>query len=151
MDFGRFTEDVIFCPNCGADQTQPPLLAPASQQVSIPPVIVQQQVHQQFSPAPQPPVSIPLKSGSLAAGLSLLWAGVGQIYVGRVARGIGIMALLYVAGFFTGFFFSMTRSLPVLLILGVILLVVYVWQIFDAHALANRYNEYAKMYGRPPW
>ena len=68
--------------------------------------------------------------------------GIGQIYAGKVSRGIVIMIgswVVIVVGIMT---------------LGVGLiayLAIFIWQIFDTKNLCKEYNEFVSLNGRPPW
>lgn len=133
-----------FCPICGTSLTT------ASSALTIQPVYVPPL----FAPDPQgvyylPQMIVPLrlKSTTIAAVLSLFFAGTGQIYTGRAARGLGIMALLSLIGF-AGY--SVYRLLGLLLVIPYIL-GIFAWQVYDAYSLARKYNEYTRSYTRPPW
>jgi len=80
------------------------------------------------------------RNEGLAAVLSFLWAGVGQIYVNEIKRGLLIIlaySLLLVAGIVLMIAVNVFVGL-VLCALGVVL---WIWNIFDAHDLAKKYNE----------
>jgi len=133
-----------FCPICGMSLTA------ASSALTIQPVYVPPL----FAPDPQgvyylPQMIVPLrlKSTTIAAVLSLFFAGTGQIYTGRAARGLGIMALLSLIGF-AGY--SVYRLLGLLLVIPYIV-GIFAWQVYDAYSLAKKYNEYTRTYTRPPW
>ena len=78
---------------------------------------------------------------SIVLGLFCL-NGIGQIYAGKVGRGIGIMIgswVLIVVGVLT---FG----------IGLIAyLAIFIWQIFDTKKLCREFNEYVSKNGRPPW
>ena len=78
---------------------------------------------------------------SIVLGLFCL-NGIGQIYAGKVGRGIGIMIgswVLIVVGVLT-------------LGIGLIAyLAIFIWQIFDTKKLCREYNEFFSLNGRPPW
>ena len=78
---------------------------------------------------------------SIVLGLFCL-SGIGQIYAGKVGRGIGIMIgswVLIVVGILT-------------LGIGLIAyLAIFIWQIFDTKKLCREFNEYVSQNGRPPW
>ena len=78
---------------------------------------------------------------SIVLGLFCL-NGIGQIYAGKVGRGIGIMIgswVLIVVGVLT---FG----------IGLIAyLAIFIWQIFDTKKLCREYNEFFSLNGRPPW
>lgn len=82
----------------------------------------------------------PPKNPALAAVLSFLITGLGQIYNGQIGKGIlflvvqiinGLLTLIFI-GFFTGF-------------------IVFVWAIFDAYKSAEEINrKFAAQYGVMP-
>ena len=78
---------------------------------------------------------------SIVLGLFCL-NGIGQIYAGKVGRGIAIMIgswVLIVVGVLT---FG----------IGLIAyLAIFIWQIFDTKKLCREYNEFFSLNGRPPW
>jgi len=100
----------------------------------------------------------------LALVLSFIIPGVGQIYCGRIARGVVILILAPVLSIVlsilmygvvlwgSGTIESMNAAFPLLVIILVIALIIFwVWQIVDAYRLANRYNEELRRTGRAPW
>ncbi len=73
--------------------------------------------------------------------------GVGQIYVGKVGRGIGILIAcfaLWIIGIATFAFF-----------IGIAFIVagfiVFIWSIFDTNKLVKEYNNFVSKNGRAPW
>ncbi|MGH9021451.1 MAG: hypothetical protein ACRDV0_10670 [Acidimicrobiales bacterium] len=134
-----------FCPVCGNPPGPQPNVTPEYTPQQAPP-------HQ---PQGQPPQNnyynnnyyqnnpvLGTKSEALAIVLSVLILGVGQMYMGKVGRGIGILLggiFLAVVGIFTA---------------GVgyiVLLILFIWQIIDAYNLCKKYNAYLFQNGRPPW
>lgn len=120
---GKLVEqDAIYCPNCGALLTQ----QPQPTQPTVPPYV------------PPRPVR-GAKNEWLAAVLSLLLSGLGQIYVGRIRRGLGILfggiiiALLFPEDLFT-----------------LLLLIYWVWSAYDAYNLAKKHNQELMRTGNPP-
>src|SRR5260221_9986151 len=73
---GSLSSRAVVCPNCGAPQH-----TGAAALAAQPPVAGVYAVQQG-------------KNASVAAGLSFLWCGFGQIYNGQVTKGI-VLALLY--------------------------------------------------------
>ena len=68
--------------------------------------------------------------------------GIGQIYAGRVGRGIGIMIgvwILVAIGF-------ATMGIGLIAVLAV-----FIWQIFDTKKLCKEYNDFLASNGRAPW
>jgi len=87
------------------------------------------------------------KDPLIAVILSLLLPGVGQIYVGRVARGILILLFLPLFAVFSivpGFFLVGVDSVSGFIwwsvISTVVLIAAYVWQVYDAYRLAEDTN-----------
>ncbi|MFZ5870682.1 MAG: hypothetical protein ACOYXW_09185 [Actinomycetota bacterium] len=69
------------------------------------------------------------KSAGLAAVLSILLVGAGQMYCGRVGRGLAFLGA-----------YVLSAVLAVVLIGLLLLPVVFIWALVDAVALANRHN-----------
>jgi TM2 domain-containing membrane protein YozV len=75
--------------------------------------------------------------------LSFLLLGLGQIYVGKILRGLGIMVLGFVLAMVFILFFGL---------FGFVLYFVYwIWNIFDAYKLAQQYNGTVRSSGNRPW
>lgn len=92
------------------------------------------------------------KEAILAIVLSVLIPGLGQIYCGKVGRGIGILALfgfLSVISIIPLFFivdvvnFDFGGFMALYVIVCIIAFIVYVWQIVDAYRCAEDYNRMA--------
>src|SRR5437867_806253 len=62
------------------------------------------------------------KSEVLALVLSLVIPGAGQMYCGKIGRGVGILIV------------------TIVLLLFFVGIIVYIWQIYDAYKCAQRYN-----------
>ena len=78
---------------------------------------------------------------SIILGLFTI-CGIGQIYAGKVGKGIGILILgwvLIVVG-------VLTMGIGLIAYLAI-----FIWQIFDTKKLCREYNEYFSQNGRPPW
>jgi len=87
-----------------------------------------------------------VKSPALAACLSFLYPGLGQLYCGRVARGLvvilGPIVLLLVV-----LFSGAVMGLLAFLYVGI--LVFHVWQIYDAWQCALQTNATRARFSRP--
>jgi hypothetical protein len=118
---------------------------------------------------------LPYKSPGTAALIAFLGGifalpGIGHIYVGKVGRGIGILVsglILYAltvtsvfsVGFLAGFENPNAASyssvglgaIAVMLILSVIYIILFIWQIFNARKLAKKFNESVRATGKEPW
>ena len=118
-------ENASFCQNCGAALTQQPQPTQYSQP-TVPTHVL-----------PRPVMST--KNEGLAAVLSFLFSGLGQIYVGRIGRGLGILLG------------GIVIALIGWILLWIPLLVYWVWNIYDAYNLAKEYNQELMRTGNPPW
>jgi hypothetical protein len=116
--------------------------------------------------APQQMICVREKSTGIAALLSFLWAGLGQIYVGQIGRGllmmIGYFLIAFTGVFFVlagglfgiftgGFFGGLGGAIGGFVIFLAIMIALWVFNIFDAYKLANEYNDAIKATGRRPW
>ena len=118
---GNMVEDKQYCDKCGNKVGEAP--EPAAQQTQ------QHMVYRRE------------KSEGIAAVLSVIWPGLGQIYTGRIGRGLGIMVLgIFVV--FLGFLFF-----PLLLLIPIY----WIWNIYDAYKLAQWYNNVLRSTGNNPW
>jgi TM2 domain-containing membrane protein YozV len=75
----------------------------------------------------------------IAALLSFIWAGFGQLYNGQIGKGIGFIVASFVlnilvVAFIPVFFIGLLFFLPVWLIF-------WIYNIFDAYFTAKRLNE----------
>ena len=96
------------------------------------------------------------KSGGIAILLGLLITGGGQMYAGKVARGVVMLlfgifgwAFLLIPIFFVGS--SPGGVLAVLAIVGMLMFAFLIWTLYDANELVKRYNNEILRTGRPPW
>jgi TM2 domain-containing membrane protein YozV len=94
---------------------------------------------------PSSRVTVGTKNSGLAAVLSLIIPGLGQMYAGRIARGLvffflGIPLTVIVAVLFFWLIFPI--FLP---------LVFWIWNVFDAYRLCNEYNRRLLQTGTPPY
>jgi hypothetical protein len=117
---------------------------------------------QSYSPPPVYPMSVPQKSPGVALILGLLlplialW-GIGHIYVGKLGRGImwliiGLILIPVLYGIaFVGFIATFGAGWILLPILSIVVLILWIWQAFDAYQLANKYNQAVQRTGMPPW
>ncbi|MHC1679995.1 MAG: zinc-ribbon domain-containing protein [Methanomassiliicoccales archaeon] len=93
------------------------------------------------------------KEAILAVILSVLIPGVGQIYCGKIGRGIGILVLiglLSVIGIVPLFFitdpmnFNFAGFFALNVVLSILAFIIYIWQIYDAYRCADDYNKMAQ-------
>jgi len=102
--------DANFCPKCGVNFTEPK---------------VSQQAQQPIAQAPSPVDRSNRKDPILAAILSFIIPGVGQIYVGATTRGVVYIILAII--------------LYLLFIIPGVIFAIYA--LYDAYRLAQQYNE----------
>ena len=81
--------------------------------------------------------------------------GVGHIYVGRLARGIVLLIVgIILAALFYGSlllkFVTIGLAWVGTIIFGIILLVLRIWQTFDAYKLAKQFNKVVEETGKTP-
>ena len=116
--------DSEFCPNCGARLTGATSAPPPPVPAAVPPPQPAQQIPP-GQPMPQQPVVVQNKKEVvLAAILSFIIPGLGQIYVGNVKKGIIYIILavvLYIIFWPLGFLFA-------------------IYAIYDAYKMAEIYN-----------
>ncbi|MFQ6126761.1 MAG: zinc-ribbon domain-containing protein [Candidatus Heimdallarchaeota archaeon] len=138
----------IFCTNCGAQLDPQARFCTecGSPILSKPPYVAESQPVTPTVSRPTPPardVAYPpsisserlaiieskKKSPGVAAVLSLLWTGVGQIYVGKAGRGIVFMIIAFFC------------FLSLFLLIGIILVPIWwIYGIYDAYNLAKTHN-----------
>ncbi len=154
-----------YCPNCGKETTPGATYCHSCGRPL--------QVTPQSMPYIQP--SYPSRKEEIVAVLlSLIIPGAGQMYAGRIVRGIIIFLIppiffifIFLPILFGSLFMPVVTTFPqppstivqtmvlptfftfillILLWLGFI-----VWNIFDAYNLARIYNQHLMTTGRPPW
>ena len=82
------------------------------------------------------------KNPTIALVLAIFLTGIGHIYVGKLKKGIVILIVTWILGLLTS----------VLIFPAIPLIVIWIWQIYDAHKQAKYYNEYlVANNGNPPW
>ena len=114
-------------------------------------------------------VNVRDKSAGIAAVLSFFIMGLGQMYVGKIVRGLlFLLGYIVFAVFSYAFVFLVLFSniddfvygdgplfdpgaLGLFVIVNIVYLVVWIWNIFDAYKLANEYNDYLIKNGKRPW
>jgi TM2 domain-containing membrane protein YozV len=129
----RAVGNAIFCSNCGAPllpQPQPPSQPIQVTQPVTPPVP---------SPSPMPVRAVGTKNVGVATILSLVFPGLGQLYVGEKRKGIALVLLTIILGF-------IAASLD----LGFTMIIYWVYNIVDAYQTAKQYNAYVLQTGRSP-
>jgi len=90
-------------------------------------------------------VAIGTKNSGLAAVLSLIIPGLGQMYAGRIGRGLLFLFIVVPMTVIIAMFFFWL-FVPLFLPLGF-----WIWNIYDAYNLCNAYNWSLLETGNPPW
>jgi TM2 domain-containing membrane protein YozV len=136
-----------FCPRCGKEVRDEDAFCPSC--------------GYNLKSAAKPSIPLEHKSPGIAAVLALVLGffglmGVGQIYVGRLARGIvllivGIILAVLTYGSFLLGFVTFGLGWVGALVFGVILLILWIWQTFDAYGLAKKFNKAVEETGKTPW
>jgi hypothetical protein len=132
------TDDtMVFCPACGFSFTQQPN---------------QPYTPNQYGPPPYGYQTAPQKSVAIAFILSFIIPGVGQIYVGKIKRGIAYL-VTYMALYVISTLITMNTDYTDIqavkdliaspLFIGIMLVSFGFWafNVYDAYRLAKRYNE----------
>lgn len=143
----------MYCSNCGKQVADTDRFCPSCGSRILSVDSIQGQAY-------HPPIAaMPLKDTALALILSLIIPGIGQVYCGKVARGITILivSILLVPILYLGYaiLFVETESdmvlLTGLLVACVVSLAFWIWNIVDAYNTAKEYNTYLTNNGNPPW
>ncbi|MFP4170457.1 MAG: zinc-ribbon domain-containing protein [Methanomassiliicoccales archaeon] len=156
----RLEGQVNYCPSCGAPVVGQPPGGQAYPGTGYPP--------------PQSPYMVPAKKDTGVAlilgilpGIFGIW-GIGQMYVGRVIRGVALLVLglvgigglwiLLIGGYMIGMMnvgadpaHIFPGALILIIILVAVTIALLIWQAYDAYALAKSYNEHIDRYGTAPW
>lgn len=94
------------------------------------------------------------KSEGTATIMSVLWPGLGQLYIGKVPIGLLFMfsyVLIGGAGLLGSFFSYGLLFAPLAIICPVLMFVVWVMGIYTANKWAKEYNRALYTTGNPPW
>jgi TM2 domain-containing membrane protein YozV len=143
----RRGESLPFCPKCGKEVKAEDVFCPSC--------------GYNLKSVVKPSMPLEHKSPGIAAVLALVLGafglmGVGHIYVGRLARGIvllivGIILAVLTFGSFLLGFATLGLGWVGAIIFGVILFILWIWQIFDAYHLAKEFNKVVEEAGKAPW
>lgn len=122
-------------------------------------------------PKPSIVEHLPYKSPGTAALIAFIGGifglpGIGHMYVGKVGNGIGILILgliLYAVvmimataglaslGYSESAGSAAAGVIGLLLILSIVYIVFFLWQIFNARKMAKKFNETVRTTGNEPW
>jgi TM2 domain-containing membrane protein YozV len=122
------TQDMNVCPNCGNPLKPAPTYQPPPPAYQAPPQVV-----------------YGTKSPGIGVLLSFFIPGAGQLYAGRITRGLLFLFLgIPVAVILAVLFFWLI--FPLLLPFAF-----WVYNIYDAYHLCEEYNRHLAQTGTPPW
>jgi TM2 domain-containing membrane protein YozV len=135
----EYTEGAKFCQKCGTSLTAQPTVT-------------------YVAAAPRKDAGVT----ALIAGLvGIFLFGIGHFYVGKIGRGIlflvvGVVVKIvfagtYLIGMLQLVFGTSGWGFGAFVLIGLLNLGLWIWQIYDAYALANKYNSEAERTGKPPW
>ncbi len=88
---------------------------------------------------PAPVYTVSRKEPALAAILSFVITGLGQIYAGKAGKGVALLIATIVS------FFLSFLIIPFFIAIGL-----WIYGIIDAYNTAQKYNEFVTRYGRAP-
>jgi TM2 domain-containing membrane protein YozV len=84
------------------------------------------------------------KNPGFAAVLSIIITGLGQIYVGKIGRGLAFLVFGIIVAVSAGLAYGVG-------IVWLIALIIWVASAYDAYTLAKKYNLHYEKRGEPPW
>ncbi len=145
----QYSEGTRFCSSCGAALEAPPQpttyhVTPGMSGITV--------------------SSLPRKDAGIAAliaGLGGIFLfGLGHFYVGKIGRGIilllvGIVLKIALSFSYLGGIVSLFTGtgewFGILILVAVLNLGLWIWQIYDPYKLAKTYNTEVERTGKPPW
>jgi TM2 domain-containing membrane protein YozV len=150
MNCGNKQENTqAFCDKCGSKAGTGGTGGASAPYHSYPP---------QYGQYPHQVISIREKSTGTATVLSLFIVGLGQIYVGRIGRGLALLLaqiLISVVGLFVWFGASLFAGFAGFaggwIAITAILIAIWAFNLYDANKLANEYNDALRATGQRPW
>jgi TM2 domain-containing membrane protein YozV len=130
-------EDATYCPFCGRLQQQPrPQPHPIQSSSST---IVTSSMKN-----PGTAVLIAIIAGIFG------FQGIGHMYLGKVAYGIGLLLLGWTIGILA-LFVLIGGGIAMAVLLWIVGIALWIWQAHNANKLAKYYNEYLVQKGVTPW
>jgi TM2 domain-containing membrane protein YozV len=136
------TTDSSFCSSCGASLAPPKETIPPSPPPTAPPPPPPP------TTAPPPPYQTQMtdaqlmtvrKNEALSVILTIILAGLGHLYLGKIKRGLLFLLITIVVGWIIG-----------TLLLFIPTIIWYLYAIYDCYNLTKKYNEALFSLRRPP-
>jgi len=102
------------------------------------------------------------KDIGIALILGFFINGLGHIYLGKVAKGLGIMVICFSIGMInatiifnsfslTNGYYEFSNLIVPMLIMSFVSFIIWIWQLYDAYSLGKEYNEHLRRTGQPLW
>lgn len=129
-------EDATYCPFCGRQLLLLLLLQPIQSNTNT--------VVTSLKKNPGTAVLIALIAGIFG------FQGIGHLYLGKVAYGIGLLLIGWTIGIFA-FLSLIGGGISMAVFLGIVSFAFWIWQAHNANKLARYYNEYLVQKGVTPW
>ena len=131
-------EDATYCPFCGRLQQQ-------AQLQQVPPI----------QSSSSPIVTSSMKNPGTAVLIALIagifgFQGIGHLYLGKVAYGIGLLLLGWTIGILA-LLVLIGGGIAMAVFLWIVGVALWIWQAHNANKLAKYYNEYLVQKGVTPW
>ena len=139
---------MVFCRNCGRQFS--------IEDATYCPFCGRQQQQQQPMQSNIDTIVTPLKKNPGTAVLIALIAGIfgfqgiGHLYLGKVAYGIGLLLIGWTIGIFA-VLSLIGGGISMAVFLGIVSFAFWIWQAHNANKLARYYNEYLIQKGVTPW
>ncbi|HYG00344.1 MAG TPA: hypothetical protein VD815_09640 [Candidatus Saccharimonadales bacterium] len=125
-------EDATYCPFCGRQQQQQSIQSNINTIVTF------------LKKNPGSAVVIALIAGIFG------FQGIGHLYLGKVAYGIGLLLIGWTIGIFA-LLSLIGGGISMAVFLGIVSFAFWIWQAHNANKLARYYNEYLVQNGVTPW
>lgn len=99
------------------------------------------------------------KSDALAIILSIIFPGLGHLYLGKISAGVGflaVQAIMYVVAVMSFALAANLNSPPywmfiVIVVIGLVAFMVLVYAVIDSYKVCQEYNALLAETGQPPW
>ena len=111
--------------------------------------------HYSTSRGEQATVKLQHKDARFAALISgvggIFTFGLGHLYVGRIGRGVALFFLGSLLKMGLGWLYYLRGGVGLIVIFGIVNVGLWIWQTYDAYALAKKYNTEVERTGTAPW
>ena len=136
-----------FCPNCGRAHSKNIQFCEACGTRFSAPGTDRQYPQEQGYNYPTP-----MKDVGMTLLLSIIVIGLGHIYIGKIARGLGIIVLCISIIAFATLLLFFYGGFIIFTIFAAFCVMIDIWSIYDAYKLTESYNKHLMQnQGNPPW